>query len=281
MCQEETWKHAVAARIERGYLKRTAGSTACINNHVYSRGTGTDGSSHSAAERTSTTARDGGDDTRTRKKLAQQVQSMTGTPARTARAGRSGGHLGKESQTSSTEIHQQELTTTETISTPGLNATLGSAFSTQMYYMLVMTTRAALDKCHNAGVNEGFEARRQFVMEWESKLRTRCVGLLMNVLVHRFRDDIPNKLAGSREACTTARTSPKTVDDDIKIGVTMQGMEDVRVKEHHIRNSVRITSWNKMRANPKGKNSKGKDVKGNDKAKDAKNQSFKKAKSDE
>ena len=60
---------AVAARIERGYLKRirTAGSTACVNNHVDSRGTGTDGSSHPAAERTPTTARDGCDDTHTSK----------------------------------------------------------------------------------------------------------------------------------------------------------------------------------------------------------------------
>ena len=76
----------------------------------------------------------------------------------------------------------------------------------------------------------------------------------------------------------------------------MLGMEDMRVKEHLIRNSVRITSWNQMReeipeitrtqqyidsqsmpmqfgANPKrkgkGKDSKGKgkDVKGKDKAK--------------
>ena len=61
---------AVAARIERGYLKRTrtAGGTACVNNHVDSRGTGTDGGSHRAAERTSTTARDGGDDTHNQKR---------------------------------------------------------------------------------------------------------------------------------------------------------------------------------------------------------------------
>ena len=32
-------------------------------------------------------------------------------------------------------------------------------------------------------------------MEWEPKLRTRLVGLLMNVLAYRFRDDIPTKLA--------------------------------------------------------------------------------------
>ena len=45
------------------------------------------------------------------------------------------------------------------------------------------------------GVNEGFEAWRQFVIEWEPKLRTRFVGLLMNVLGYRLRDDMPTKLA--------------------------------------------------------------------------------------
>ena len=65
--------------------------------------------------------------------------------------------------------YQQELTTTEASSTPRLSATLssdGSALSTQLYYILLMTTAgAALDKCHNAGVNEGSEAWGQFVME--------------------------------------------------------------------------------------------------------------------
>ena len=95
--------------------------------------------------------------------------------------------------------YQQELTTIEASPTPRLNATLdseGSAFSTQMYYILVMTTAgAALDKCHIAGVSEGFETLRQIVMEWEPKLRTRFVGPLMNALGYRVRDDIPNKLS--------------------------------------------------------------------------------------
>ena len=148
--------------------------------------------------------------------------------------------------------YQEELTKTEASSTPRLNANLGSeesALSIQMYYILVMTTAgAALDKCHNAGVNEGFEAWRQFVMEWEPKLRTRYVGLLMNVLGYRFRDDIPTKLAAfERTLHDYENQSTKTVDDGIKIGVTMLGMEDMRVKEHLIRNSVRITSWNQMR----------------------------------
>ena len=130
----------------------------------------------------------------------------------------------------------------------------------------------------------------------------------MNVLGYRFRDDIPTKLtAFERTVHHYENQSTKTEDDDIKIGVTMLGME-----EHLIRNSVRITSCYQMReeileitrtqqyidsqpmpmqlgANPKsngkGKESKGKgkgkDVNGEDKAKDVKNESFKKAKSDD
>ena len=186
---------AIAARIERGYLKRTAGSTACVNNHGDSRGTISDGNGRPAAERTSTTARDGGDDTRTRKGKTRTASAEHGEHAKSARAGRRSRHMGdrkamKYADWSFKQIsylgavnqrYQEELMKTESSSTPRLNANLGgeeSALSTQMHYILVMTTAgAALDKCHNAGVNEGFEAWRQFVMEWEPKLRTRYVGL--------------------------------------------------------------------------------------------------------
>ena len=59
----------------------------------------------------------------------------------------------------------------------------------------------------------------------------------MNVLGYRFRDDIPTKLAAfERTVHDHENQSTKTVDDDIKTGVTMLGMEDMRVKEHFIRN---------------------------------------------
>ena len=85
-------------------------------------------------------------------------------------------------------------------------------------------------------------------MESEPKLRTRYVGLLMNVLAYRFRDDIPTKPAAfERTVHDNEDQSTETVDD-IKIGVvTMLEMEDMRVKEHSIRNSVRIERWNQMR----------------------------------
>ena len=85
---------AVAARIERGYLKRmrTAGSAACVDHHVDSRGTGTDASSHPEAERTYVTARDGSDDTHTRKRKTPTASAEYDRHDRTARAGRCSRH---------------------------------------------------------------------------------------------------------------------------------------------------------------------------------------------
>ena len=85
---------AVAARIEGGYLKRTAGSTACVSNSVDSRGTGTDGDSHPAAECTSTTTRDGGDGTQKRKRKPRTASVLLDKHARSACADRSSRHTG-------------------------------------------------------------------------------------------------------------------------------------------------------------------------------------------
>ena len=228
-----------------------------------------------------------------RERLAQHVQSMASTPRQRVQAGVVDTQvIGKPDQFDGDPMkyadwsfklksylgavdqrYQEELTKTGSSSTPRLKANLGSeesSLSTQMYYILVMTTAgAALDKCHNAGVNEGFEAWRQFVMEWEPKLRTRYVGLLMKVLWYRFRDDIPTKVAAfERTVHDYENQSTKTVDDDIKTGVTMLGMEDMRVKQHFIRNSVRITSWNQMREEIlEMKNESSKKVKSDDRRK--------------
>ena len=117
--------------------------------------------------------------------LARQVQNLTSTPSQCVRAGVVDTQvMGKPDElrrrfdevrglvvqteivprSRGSAVYQEELTKTEASSTPRLNATLDSeesALSTQMYNILVMTTTgAALDKCHNAGVNEGFEAWR-------------------------------------------------------------------------------------------------------------------------
>ena len=131
-----------------------------------------------------------------RESFARQVQSLSGPPGQRERTGVVDTQvIGKPEQFEGDPMkhadwsyklrsylgavdqrYRQELATTEASSTPRLNATLdseGSAPSTPIFCILVMTTAgAALDKCHNAGVNEGFEAWRQFVMECEPKLRT-------------------------------------------------------------------------------------------------------------
>ena len=122
----------------------------------------------------------------------------------------------------------------------------------------------------------------------------------MNVLGYRFRDDISTKLAAfERTVHDYENQSTKTVDDDIKIGVTMLGMEDMRVEEHLIRNTVRISSWNQMRGDSRdhanttvhrqstdaiaarSEFEEQRQGQRKDKAKDAKNESYKKAKIDD
>ena len=65
-----------------------------MNNHGDSRRTRSDGNGHPAAERTSTTARDGDDDTRTRMRKTRTASAEYGEHAKTVRAGRSSRHTG-------------------------------------------------------------------------------------------------------------------------------------------------------------------------------------------
>ena len=132
--------------------------------------------------------------------------------------------------------NELEPATTEESSTLRLNTTL----STQMYYTLVMMN--TLYRCHNAGVNEEFAGRRQFVREWEP----RFVGLLRNVLSCRCKDDIPTQLPVD-EGLTHESQSSETVIDDIMTDVNVLKMEDGRVEACLIMESTSIASWIQVR----------------------------------
>ena len=92
----------------------------------------------------------------------------------------------------------------------------------------------------------------------------------------------------------------ETVGDDTKTGVTVLGMEDMRVKAHLIQNSARIASWTQRHprdhentdGNPvpmqigahpkrKGKGKDSRDAKGRSNGKDTKNESSKKMTADD
>ena len=125
----------------------------------------------------------------------------------------------------------------------------GPEVGTQLCHILVMATLgSALNNCSKAGVNEGFRAWRQFGLEWEPKFWTRLVAPLMNALPHPFKEDIPNMLeAFERLTHDFEGQRSRTIDDDMKIGVTLLGREDTRIVDHMTRNSVRITTWGQMR----------------------------------
>ena len=57
---------------------------------------------------------------------------------------------------------------------PTLNATRDSTdatLSVQLYHVLVvLSTDTALDKYHNAGINDGLATLRQYTVEWEPKI---------------------------------------------------------------------------------------------------------------
>ena len=80
------------------------------------------------------------------------------------------------------------------------------------------------------------------MIEWLPKL----VGLTMNVLSYRFKDDMRTRLAVFERLVHESQSS-ETVDDDTKTGVTVLGWRTCGSKRALIWNSVRIESWTQMR----------------------------------
>ena len=99
-----------------------------------------------------------------------------------------------------------------------------------------------LYRCHNAGVNEEFARRRQFVREWDP----RFVGLLRNVLSCRRKDDTPAQLP-VHEGLAHESQSSETVIDDIMTDVNVLRMEDGRVEACLIWESTGIASCIQVR----------------------------------
>ena len=190
---------SAAAIAARGYLKRTrtAGSTTCVqNNHADSRGTGTDGSGHPAVERTCTAAGGGGDDTHSRKRKPCTASAELDRHDRTARACRSGRHtanwqarpvrrrsdevrglvvqseivpLSRGSAVPARVDDDRSIVDTETQRNPRQRGKRSQ--HTDVLHARDDNCRSRVGQVSQRDVNERFEAWRQFVMEWEPKLR--------------------------------------------------------------------------------------------------------------
>ena len=303
--------NVVAGRLLRSQLGSsadTAGGTACVNNHVDYRGTGTDGSSHPAAERTSTTASDGGDDTHVRKRKLRTASAELDRHARTARADRSGRHTG-DRQARPVRRRSDEVRGL-VVQTEIVPRSRGSAVPARVdddrNIVDTETQRNPRQRSRSrvGQVSQGRRERRVRGQEWEPKLRTRyvthdeCVGV---PIPRRY-----SKQAGCVRENRTRLREPIRKDrrrryqdrsDDAGDGghASERALHPEQRQDHKLESDAReileITRTQQcidsqptpmqLGANPKsegkGKDSKGKgkgtDVKSKGKGKDAKNES--------
>ena len=134
------------------------------------------------------------------------------------------------------------------------NAVLSAAerdLSTKLYFALVMLCRdKAQDKMSKIPHGKGFEAWawRQFTLDYDPKIKTRRVGLLMNILTTKFSGDLSQAI-DKFETMTREyeQHSKKTLDDELKAGLAVVNMQDEEIQRHLIRNSHRLDTWDRMR----------------------------------
>ena len=162
--------------------------------------------------------------------------------------------------------------------------------SNQLYYMMVMLLRGrALDIAHNCGIGEGFETYRRLFEQYHPRVASKYVGSLSLILSTRFSNDIESELEAFDKTIRRYESeSGKTLDDEILLGVVVNGLQDSATRDHIIRNSARLTTFQQVRtelleiartnrvlsqmpapmdigALPKGKGGKGKKGKGDQK----------------
>ncbi|CAE7846389.1 GIP, partial [Symbiodinium necroappetens] len=117
--------------------------------------------------------------------------------------------------------------------------------STQLFYTLVKLLQGrALDIAQNTDLGNGLEVYRKLVSEYRPRLASRFVGTLTQLMSHKFtaslEAEIPffEKLVRRYEAETG-----KVLDDTIKLGIIINGLQDDSLKQHVVRNSARLKTY--------------------------------------
>ena len=100
-----------------------------------------------------------------------------------------------------------------------------------------------------AGPSEGLEAWRQLLLKYEARSRQTRVMRLLEVLPYDFKsgemlDSLENfeRLVGQYE-----KESGKTLDDDLKIGIVIRGIEKGSLREHLLLHSERADTYDLFR----------------------------------
>ena len=124
------------------------------------------------------------------------------------------------------------------------------ALSTQMYYVLAILVKGRpLDIIQNSGPGEGVEAFRRLEETYHPKVASRFVGSLALILATRFGSDIEAELElFEKNIRRYEQESGKALDDEILLGVVINGPQENSMRDHIIRNATRLTSYQAVRS---------------------------------
>ena len=137
-----------------------------------------------------------------------------------------------------------------------------SKLSVQLYYVLVMLSRArAQDKLNVVGQGEGFSAWQRFLADYDPKIRTRRVGMLIQILTATFTGDLAqaldqfDTLIKEYEQCCNDETEcpscqhkwRKTFDEQLKAGLVVANMGEADIQQHLLKNFNRLDTFEKIR----------------------------------
>ena len=137
-----------------------------------------------------------------------------------------------------------------------------SKLSVQLYYVLVMLSRAkAQDKLNVVGQGEGFSAWQRFLADYDPKIRTRRVGMLIQILTATFTGDLAqaldqfDTLIKEYEQCCNDETEcpkcqhkwRKTFDEQLKAGLVVANMGDSDIQQHLLKNFNRLDTFEKIK----------------------------------
>ena len=123
--------------------------------------------------------------------------------------------------------------------------------STQLYYILVMLVKGrALDVVQNTGPGEGAEAMRRLEKMFHPRVASRFVGTLSLILNTRFSgEDLEAELEAFEKTIRRyEQESSKSIDDEMLMGIIINGTQDNSIRDHVIRNASRLTSYQSVRA---------------------------------
>ncbi|CAE7276044.1 true, partial [Symbiodinium sp. CCMP2592] len=122
--------------------------------------------------------------------------------------------------------------------------------SCQLYYILVMLLRGRpLDITYNTGLGEGLESYRRIFEEFHPRVASRYVGTLTTLLSSKFGDDVEGDLAAFEKSVRRyEQESGKTLDEEMLLGIVVNGLKDSSLQSHIIRNSSRLKSFTDVKA---------------------------------